>query len=56
MLHALPASYHEVVVWHFLEKRTCAEIGQRLGCTERHARRLRDQALAILRSMLEGRV
>jgi RNA polymerase sigma factor (sigma-70 family) len=55
-LEGLPAPYHDVVVWHFLEKRTWEDIGQHLGCTERHARRLREQGLGILRSILEGRV
>ena len=55
-LERLPLPYHDVVAWHFFEKRTWEDIGQHLGCTERHARRLGEQALAILRGMLEGRV
>jgi len=55
-LEGLPLPYHDVVVWHYLEKRTWEDIGQHLGCTERHARRLGEQGLGILRSMLEGRV
>jgi RNA polymerase sigma factor (sigma-70 family) len=55
-LDGLPPPYHDVVVWHFLEKRTWEDIGQHLGCTERHARRLGEQGLAILRGTLAGRV
>jgi RNA polymerase sigma factor (sigma-70 family) len=55
-LEALPSPYREVVAGHFLEERTWAEIGRHLGCTERHARRLCDQAFEILRGVLEGRV
>jgi DNA-directed RNA polymerase specialized sigma24 family protein len=55
-LKSLSATYHDVVVWHFLEKQTWYEVGRRLGCTERHARRLGDKALNILRVVLEGRV
>jgi RNA polymerase sigma factor (sigma-70 family) len=52
----LPAPFADVIVWHFQEGRTWVEIGEQLGCTERHAKRLGKQALEILRGTLEGRV
>jgi RNA polymerase sigma factor (sigma-70 family) len=55
-LKALPSRHREVVVGHFLQGRTWKEIARHAGCTERHARRLCDQALDILRRRLEGRV
>jgi RNA polymerase sigma factor (sigma-70 family) len=55
-LETLPSPYREVVAGHFLEERTWEEIGRQLGCTERHARRLCDQAFDTLRRLLEGRV
>jgi RNA polymerase sigma factor (sigma-70 family) len=55
-LNTLPSPHRVVVVGHFLQGRTWKEIAQIAGCTERHARRLRDQALDILRRRLDGRV
>jgi DNA-directed RNA polymerase specialized sigma24 family protein len=55
-LDGLPGPFRDALAGHFFDDLTWKQVGARLGCTERHARRLGNQALSVLRGMLEGRV
>lgn len=55
-LDNLPRRLRNVVMWRYWEGRTWAEIGDRLGYTERYARRMNERALQLLRRTLRERL
>jgi RNA polymerase sigma-70 factor (ECF subfamily) len=52
-LERLPSPYREVIVWRNLERLAFAEIGRRLGRTEKAAQKLWSRAIRALQQSLE---